>query len=245
MKVALISGVSGGIGGRTAELFAEKGYFVLGLYGKNENGIKKLESNLKGKGLSDCFFAYKCYLCSVYQIKTTLKKINESFKHIDALINVAGIDLFKQVNDTTDEEWDNIFSVNVKSVFMLTKFALGLMIPKKYGKIVNISSIWGLSGASMESAYSASKAALIGFTKSVAKEVGDSGITANCICPGVIDTKMNDCFTDAEKAELIARTPLSRMGRPDEIAKLAYFLCSEDADFITGQTITVDGGFLL
>ena len=118
------------------------------------------------------------------------------------------------------------------------------MLERKRGKIVFVSSIWGINGACMESAYSATKAALIGFCKSLAKEVAPSGVTVNCVCPGVIDTPMNDRFSAEEKAELIAKTPLNRFGTPREIAELIAFLC-EKADFITGQTITADGGFTL
>ena len=245
MKVALISGASGGIGSATVKLFAENGFFVVGLYNRDEEGISMLKSNLKAKGLSDYFFAFKCDLKNQSELTLTLEKIGTSFKHIDVLVNVAGVDLYKRVNDTTESEWDDVFAVNVKAAFTLTKFALDKMIPLKCGSIVNVSSIWGLTGASMESVYSASKFALVGFTKSVAKEVGESGIRVNCVCPGVVDTKMNDCFNSDEKAELIKNTPIGRMGTPDEVASLIYYLASESAGFITGQAITIDGGFLL
>lgn len=245
MKVALITGASGGIGSETVKTFIRGGYFVIGLYFSGEKNIEMLIKDLENQGLSDYFAAYKCDLKSETEVKAVIDRISVGFRHIDALINNAGADLYKLITDTTEKEWDDIFSVNVKSAFIFTKFALNSMVERKTGKIVNVSSVWGVSGAAMETAYSASKAALIGLTKSTAKEVAASGINVNCVCPGVIDTKMNDCFSAEEKEEIISRIPLSRMGKPAEIAELIYFLCSEKADYITGQTVNIDGGFLL
>ena len=245
MKIALITGASGGIGGETVKTFIKNGYFVAGLYNRGQKEIDELVGYLKEKGLSDFFCAYKCDLKNEGEINSVIEKISADFKHIDVLINNAGVDLYKLITDTAVKEWDGVFSVNVKAAFILTKFALKSMIARKSGSIVNVSSVWGISGASMEAAYSASKAALIGLTKATAKEVAESGITVNCVCPGVIDTKMNDCFSSDEKEELISRIPLNRMGSPAEIAELIYFLCSEKAGYITGQTINCDGGFLL
>ena len=155
------------------------------------------------------------------------------------------ISLIKLFDETTDEEWDNVFNVNVKSAYILTKFSLKSMIARKSGKIINVSSIWGKDGASMECCYSASKSALIGLTKALAKEVGPSNINVNCVCPGVIDTKMNARFSKDEMQDLVNETPLLRLGTANEIAKLIYFLSSNEASFITGQIITADGGFTL
>ena len=245
MKVALITGASGGIGGETVKKFAENGYFVVGLYNGGKEEIEKLVEYLKEKNLSDYFTAVKCDLKSEAEMYSATEKISQSFKHIDVLVNVAGLDLYKLITDTTEKEWDDIFSVNVKSAFIFTKYALKSMIERKAGKIINVSSVWGISGASMEAAYSASKAALIGLTKATAKEVAESGVNVNCVCPGVIDTKMNDCFSPEEKSEIVSRIPLNRMGTKKEVADLIFFLAGEGASYITGQTITCDGGFLL
>ena len=245
MKTALITGASGGIGGELVKIFIEHGYFVVGLYNRGEKEIENLSERLKEKGVSDFFVALKCDLKNQTETRAALDRISGSFKHIDALVNNAGVDLYKLITETDEKEWDDVFAVNVKAAFILTKFALKSMIERKAGSIVNVSSVWGVSGASMEVAYSASKAALIGFTKATAKEVAESGITVNCVCPGVIDTKMNDCFSGDEKREIVSRIPLSRMGTPAEIAELVYFLCSGKAGYITGQTINCDGGFLL
>ena len=245
MKVAIITGASGGIGIKTAELFVKNGYLVLAQYNKDEKSLIELNNSLKDKDYSGSLIPFKCDFLDKKSIDSAIEFISKSASHIDALVNNAGIDLYKLVTETTDEEWDEVFSVNAKSAFIMSKYALNSMISQKSGKIVNVSSIWGDKGASMETAYSASKSALIGFSKALAKEVSLSNINVNCICPGVIDTKMNDCFSEEEKAVLISETPLNRMGKPTEIAELIYFLCSDKADYITGQVITIDGGFAL
>ena len=149
------------------------------------------------------------------------------------------------LQDTTEEDYDEIFDVNMKSVYLVTKAAMPHMIDKKYGKILNISSMWGITGASCEVCYSASKAAVIGFTKALAKELGPSGINVNCIAPGVIDTDMNKSLDEETRAELAAETPLMRIGTVTDIAKTASFLVSDDASFITGQILSVDGGMII
>ena len=241
MKTALITGASGGIGAETVRLFLENGYFVIAQYNKNFSELSALKNGKYG----DYLCAEPCDFSESANVYAFCDRIKASFKHIDVLVNNAGADLFKLITETTEKEWDEIFNVNVKAAFIITNAALESMLRNKRGKIVNVSSVWGIAGAGCEAAYSASKAALIGFTKAVAKEVAPSGINVNCVCPGVIDTKMNDCFSAEEKAELCARTPLGRMGTPEEIAQLVYFLSGEHSNFITGQTITADGGFIL
>ncbi len=245
MKVAILTGASGGIGKETVKVFIKNGYFVCGQYNKSEKQIEELKKELAEENLADSFFAFKCDLKNPESVKCAIESLSKSFKHIDVLVNNAGCDLYKLITDTTDTDWQEIFDVNVKSAFTFSKFCLKSMIDKKQGKIVNVSSIWGINGASMETAYSASKSALIGLTKALAKEVAPSGINVNCVCPGVIDTKMNARFSNEEMQEIIAETPLGRLGNPKEIAELIYFLCSENANFITGQVITADGGYIL
>ena len=245
MKTALITGVSGGIGKATAKKFIDNGYFVIGQYNSNQKSIDDFYIELEKEGKSDYFFSVKADLSDSNEISKMMDTIEKSFKHLSALINNAGISLTKLITDTTEKEWENVFSVNLKSAYLITNRVLKGMIESKRGKIVNVSSMWGINGSSMEVAYSSSKAGLIGYTKALAKEVGYSGIKVNCVCPGVIDTPMNAHLTEEDLNELKEQTPLCRIGKPEEVANLIYFLCSSDADFITGQVISVDGGFTL
>jgi 3-oxoacyl-[acyl-carrier protein] reductase len=171
--------------------------------------------------------------------------IQKSFKSISVLVNNSGVALYKLITDTTEQDWDKLFDVNVKSAFMITNRVLKGMISAKKGKIVNVSSMWGIVGSSMEVAYSASKSAIIGYTKALAKEVGPSGINVNCVCPGVIKTPMNANLSSQDMLDLADQTPLGRIGTPEEVGELVYFLSSDKADFITGQIISCDGGFAL
>ena len=171
--------------------------------------------------------------------------IKKSYKKIDVIVNNAGIGLYKLITETTIEEWEKVFNVNLTSAYLINNAFINQMINAKNGKIINVSSMWGLSGASMEVCYSASKSAIIGYTKALAKELAPSGITVNCVCPGVIDTAMNARFNNEEIEELKAQTPLGRLGKPEEVAELIYFLSGEQSNYITGQCISIDGGFIL
>ncbi|MCM1365057.1 MAG: glucose 1-dehydrogenase [Faecalibacterium sp.] len=239
-KTALITGATGGIGEALCRTFAKNGYNIIAHCFKNEQTGKNL-----------C-----CQLEEEFHIKTHLIKANLanrdetkllaqealSFGNVDVLINNAGIahqNLFQCVDD---EKAHEIFLINAENTVLLTKEIIQNMISRHSGKIINISSMWGITGGSCEVHYSASKAAIIGFTKALAKEVGPSSITVNCIAPGLIDTKMNGHLDSASIAEIIEETPLSRIGKPQDVASLAAFLASEDASFITGQIISVDGG---
>jgi 3-oxoacyl-[acyl-carrier protein] reductase len=166
------------------------------------------------------------------------------FGGIDALVCNAGISLPVLFTQTTEEEYDRVFSVNTKGVFFLSQAAAKEMISAGKGAIVNVSSMWGVAGASGEVAYSASKAAVIGLTKALAKELAPSGIRVNCVAPGVTDTEMNACYDEDAMEALSERTPLGRIADPREIAEAIFFLASEKASFITGQTLTADGGFI-
>ena len=245
MKTALITGVSGGIGKATAKKFIDNGYFVIGQYNSNKKSIDDFYLELEKENKSDYFFAVKADLSDSEQIYKMMDTVEKSFKHLSVLVNNAGISLTKLITDTTESEWDKIFSVNLKSTYLITNRVLKGMIESKCGKIVNISSMWGINGSSMEVAYSSTKAGLIGYTKALAKEVGYSGINVNCVCPGVIDTPMNAHLTAEDINELKEQTPLNRIGSAEDVANLIYFLCSSDADFITGQVVSVDGGFAL
>ena len=245
MKKVIVTGASGGIGKEIAKNFASNGYQTICFYNSNKDGVKELENWAFANNVKGAIYPVKVNLSSPVSISNAYKKLIEKFKSIDVLVTNAGISLTKIITDTSLEEWNKVFDINMKSVFLLTNLVLEQMISKKYGKIINISSMWGVHGASMEVAYSASKSALIGYTKALAKEVGPSNINVNCVCPGLIDTKMNAHLSKEELSSLIDCTPLSRIGTPKDVANLVTFLASESANFITGECITIDGGFSL
>ena len=245
MKTAIVTGASGGIGLAITKKLVKNGYFVIAQCNKNVNMLNELREELSDFGLQEYIFPIKCNFNNKEEVENFVNVIEKSFKHYDLVVNNAGIALYKLINETTLEEWDNIFNVNVKSAFITTNAVLGKMIEFQSGNIINISSIWGEKGGSLEVAYSASKSALIGYTKALAKEIGPSEIRVNCICPGVINTPMNARLTNEDMQEIISNTPLNRIGSPSEIADLVEFLSSENSAFITGQIITVDGGFTL
>ncbi len=245
MKTVLITGASGGIGRTIVKKFVQNGYTVIAQYNKNKQSIDKLIRELEVENLSGAIHPVTADFTDINSIDRMFVEIFSKFKKIDALVNNSGVGLYKLITETTEEDWDKLFAVNVKGVYYTVNKVLPSMIDNKRGKIVNVSSMWGISGASMEVAYSASKSALIGYSKALAKELAPSGINVNCVCPGVIDTDMNARFSKAEMDALIAETPLNRLGTPNDVAELIYFLCSESSNFITGQTISCDGGFIL
>ena len=176
---------------------------------------------------------------------TVIADILRTYRRIDALVNCAGIAHIGLFTDMTEEEWDHLFAVNVRSAFSVTKAVLPGMISQQKGAIVNVSSMWGEVGASCEVAYSATKAALIGLTKALAKEVGPSGVRVNCVTPGVIDTDMNAQLTEEDRVSLADETPLGRIGSAEEVAKTIFYLCGEGASFITGQILGISGGLVI
>ncbi len=245
MKTAIITGASGAIGGALVKKFALNGYFIVAQYNKNKSGLDSVIADLEKEGLTGVVFPFKADFTKLKDVTALYDYAITNFKKVDVLINNAGIDVYKLITETTESEYDKLFDVNVKSAYFLSGLCLKQMIERKWGKIVFISSIWGKVGGSMETAYSASKSALIGLTKALAKEVAPSNVNVNCVCPGVIDSPMNDIFSKEEKQDLIERTPLKTMGSPEQVSALTYFLCSNDASFITGEVVTMDGGFSL
>ena len=188
---------------------------------------------------------YRCDLSDLSALKETCKRILAEEGSVQVLVNNAGIAQFSLLHEVTDEMWEAVRSVNYDAPFYLTRAFLPGMIRQKYGRILNISSMWGQVGASCEVAYSAAKAGVIGFTKALAKEVGPSGITVNCIAPGVVDTEMNAGLSGDTRKELKEETPLGRLGTPLDVAKACIFLSSEDGAFITGQVLGVNGGLVI
>lgn len=231
MDKVFITGASRGIGFEMAVQFAKNGYKVFALW---HNAPEKLEN----VGELD-ITALQGDVSSL----ASMQSVHDIIGDVDILVNNAAISHFGLVTDLGETEWDNIINVNLKSVFNTVKVFLPSMINKKYGKIINISSIFGVVGGSCEVAYSTAKAGMIGFTKALAKEVGPSGVQVNCIAPGVIATEMNNRLSSEDLAALADETPLGRIGTSDEVARLALYLAKDT--FITGETINIGGGFML
>lgn len=241
-KTVVITGSSSGIGLATAREFAKEKNNIVINYNKNKSAALSLLSELR-KDKTQAI-AVKADVSDPNEAEALMNTAVEQFGKIDVLVNNAGISEQRLFTDITPESLEKMFKVNVYSMFYCSRLAVKDMLKRHYGKIINISSIWGISGASCEVHYSASKAAVIGLTKSLAKELGPSNITVNCVAPGVIKTKMNSFLKEDEIKELNDSTPLGRMGKPEEVAKLIKFLASPDADFITGQIIAANGGFI-
>lgn len=242
-KTVIITGASKGIGAATAILFAEKGYNVVINYNNSVESARLLQRSLSENGYN--VIALKANVTNRKEVDLMIKETLYRFGSIDVLINNAGISQQSLFTDISEYDWDNMMNVNLKGVFNCTQSVLPHMIEKKSGKIINMSSIWGITGGSCEVHYSATKAGIIGFTKALAKELGPSGITVNCIAPGVIDTNMNANLSVDDLNALVEQTPIGRIGTTNEIAATAFFLAEPNADFITGQVISPNGGMVI
>ncbi|MDR3293509.1 MAG: SDR family oxidoreductase [Clostridiales bacterium] len=239
-KTVLITGASRGIGAELARVFAQGGYNVVINYFKNKELAEALLRKItEGGGTAEIF---PCDIADSQAVNEMVGFTLKRFGRLDVLINNAGISSSGLITDMSDAEWKRLIDVNLSGVFYGTRAVLPRMISEKSGVIINISSIWGIAGASCEVAYSAAKAAVIGFTKALAKEVGLSGVRVNCIAPGVIETDMLNGFTPTDLNALKEQTALDRLGTPADIAQTALFLASDGASYITGQIIAVDGG---
>ena len=238
MKNVLITGGSRGIGKEMVKEFSKNGFSVAFTYMNSEREARILQEEFGALPI-------KADSKSEADVLKAVETATDKLGNIDVLINNAAISSFSLFTDITLEDWNETFSVNVTGTFLYTKAVLPSMIRTRYGRIINISSMWGVTGSSCEVHYSASKAAIIGMTKALAKEVGPSQITVNCIVPGVIDTDMNSSLSSEDINALTEQTPLMRIGMPKDVAKAALFLASDDASFITGETLNVSGGYLI
>lgn len=238
MQTALITGGSRGIGAELVRRFSAGGYTVAFVYHRSHEAAKQLAN--------ECGALPICAdLARKDEVARAVREAKEQLGHIDVLINNAAIAGFSLFTDISDAEWERFLAVNLSAAFYASRSALPDMIARKAGSIINISSMWGQVGASCEVHYSTTKAALIGLTKALAKEVGPSGVRVNCIAPGVIETDMIGALTEGDRAALREETPLGRLGTPAEVASAAFFLASHEAGFITGQVLGVNGGFVV
>lgn len=238
--VAVITGAGKGIGRATALRLAKDGYKIAVCYNNSRSAAEKTVSDIISAG--GTARAYKLDITDSQNVNSVIADIEKSFGEIAVLVNNAGIAEQSLFTDITDEMWRKMLDTNLSGAFYCSRAVLPFMIHRKRGKIINIASIWGETGGSCEVHYSAAKAGVIGMTKALAKEVGPSGITVNCVSPGVVLTDMTSHFDEDTMNTLKDETPLGRIGTPEDVAGAVSFLASADADFITGQDLAVNGG---
>lgn len=242
-KVAFVTGGSRGIGKEVALKFAENGYNIVINYVSDNTDIEKLKNEFAQKGVEALII--KADVTNSEEIENLVKEVIEKFGKIDVLVNNAGITKDNLLMRMSEEEFDKVINVNLKGTFIVTKAVIKYMMKKRSGSIINLSSVVGVAGNAGQANYSASKAGIIGFTKSIAKEVASRNIRANAVAPGFIETDMTAVLSDSVKENIHNQIPLKRMGSAKEVANLIYFLGADDSSYITGQVINVDGGMLM
>ena len=235
----LITGATGGIGSKTAELFSKQGAIV-GLCGRNKDKLNNLSSKLPNKS-----FIFPCDLSNIEEVEKLFETADAEMGGIDVLVCNAGITKDTLTMRMSNDDFENVINVNLKATFILNREAIKKMMKRRYGRIVNISSVVGVAGNPGQANYVASKAGMIGMSKSIAMEVATRGITVNCIAPGFIETPMTDVLTEDQKNRILSGIPMGRMGEPEDIANSIIFIASKEASYITGQTIHVNGGMLM
>ena len=238
-KTALVTGATGGIGGQIAKDLAANGAEVI-ITGRNEAALNELAKELGEKAK-----IVVCDLSKQSEVETLIAKAEEKAGKVDILINNAGLTKDTLMMRMKPEDWDEVLNVNLKAAFILSKDAVRGMIKRRFGRIISIASIVGVVGNAGQANYAASKAGLIAMSKSLALEVASRGITVNCIAPGFIATKMTDAIPEAARNALIAKIPAVRLGLPSDIAAAALFLSSDEASYITGQTLHINGGMAM
>lgn len=238
MKRVIITGGSRGIGAACVKRFACAGHSVAFIYKSSHDRAEELSAETGAYAVC----------ADIADPASALKAMDDAISHlggVDVLVNNAGIAQFRLFDEITEDDWHSVIETNLGGAYRCSRAAVPHMVRQKSGAIVNISSMWGISGASCEVHYSASKAGLIGMTKALAKELAPSGVRVNCVAPGAIATEMNAALDDAAIAAICDETPLGRLGSPEEVAACVYFLASDDASFVTGQTLSADGGYVI
>jgi 3-oxoacyl-[acyl-carrier protein] reductase len=242
-KTAIVTGGSRGIGRSIALKLAEKGANVVVNYTNNASKAQEVVDEVKKMGVEA--LALKADVSSEDAVKALVKEVSKHFNTIDILVNNAGITRDTLVIRMKDEDWDKVMDINLKGTYLCTKLIGKKMMKQRSGKIVNITSVVGIMGNAGQANYAASKAGVIGFTKSIAKEFAPRGINVNAVAPGFIQTDMTDKLPEEVKENYAASIPLGRLGSPEDVANIVAFLCSEEADYLTGQVINVDGGMVM
>lgn len=242
-KTAIVTGGSRGIGAAAVTLLARNGWRVAVGCLQNPEKAQALCASLEAEGCQ--VFPFRGDVASAAEMEAFVQTVLDRWGHLDLLVNNAGIAQQKLFTDLTEEDWDRMFAVNTRSLFTCCRAAVPHMVRRHTGNIINVSSIWGQVGASCEVHYSAAKAAVIGFTKALAKELGPSGIRVNCVAPGVIATEMNAALDPETLDALREETPLGAIGRPEDAAQAILWLAGEESAFVTGQIIGVNGGFVI
>jgi 3-oxoacyl-[acyl-carrier protein] reductase len=238
-KSVIVTGGTAGIGKACALAFASHGAKVC-LFGRNQQRGEEVVSSIKDKSGEALFIQVD--VSNTKQVEAAVSQVVEEFGGVDIVVNNAGITKDGLLMRMSEQDWDSVMTVNVKSCYNVSKVASRLMMRSKYGKIINMSSIVGLAGNPGQTNYAASKAAVIGFTKALARELASRNICVNCIAPGFIKTTMTDAMTEKQKDAILSSIPLGRIGEPEDIANMALFLASPLSDYVTGQVFTVDGG---
>lgn len=241
MKTAWITGGSRGIGRAAARRLVQDGWNVAIQYEKAEQAALGLKEEL-GRG---CCEIFRADVANEAEVRRTAQQIRERFGKIDLLVCNAGISHIGLLSDMSLAAWERLFAVNVTGAFLCCREVIGEMVSRQAGTILLVSSMWGLTGASCEAAYSASKAALIGLGRALAQELGPSGIRVNCIAPGAIETDMNRGLDEEARRRLVEETPLGRMGTPEEVAQTIAFLASDAGSYYTGQVLSPNGGMVI
>ena len=242
-KIALVTGGTRGIGREIALALAKEGTNIAITYTSNEEKALEVVEEIKANGVNA--IAVKANVVNNDEVLHMVKTVEEDLGTIDILVNNAGITKDNLLIRMSEEDWDSVLDVNLKGVFLCTKAVARTMMKKRYGKIINISSVVGVNGNAGQSNYAASKSGVIGFTKSMARELASRGIRVNAIAPGFIETDMTNVLKDEIKDEMIRSIPLSSFGKPKDIANLVVFLAGEQSDYITGEVIKVDGGMAI
>lgn len=240
-KVVIVTGASKGIGREIAKRLSLKGYQVVANYHTSKEDAESLKKELEEQGIGIDFL--KADLSCRDDAKKLVQFALNKYKKVDILINNAGISEYGLFTDITDEKWNQIINVNLYSAFVMSQEVVQNMIARKEGCIINISSVWGMVGASLEVLYSISKAGMDGLTKALAKELGPSGIRVNSVAPGIIETQMNSHLTEEEKKAIVEEIPLEKIGKPEDIAKCVEWLIEDK--YTTGQIISINGGWVI